>query len=70
MNLEIVEDFSGLFSGFLIDLRRIKTATRLASDPPEVIGLFEKLLKGQTGVQQELKQMIQNTTSSQYRQGI
>lgn len=70
MNLEIVKDYSGLFSGFLIDLRNIKTNTAVKTDHTATIELFENLLQGKTDASQKIKQAIHPTTNSQYRLGI
>ncbi len=70
LNTEIVSDLRDLFSGFLIDLREIKTNTRVTMDPPGTIELFEDLLKGTSNAAQKIHQVIQVSTNSQYSIGI
>jgi putative protease len=70
LNTDIVMDMQDLFSGFLIDLRDIKTKTRIGIDKSGVIKLFESLLIGNPDSKKELEQIIQPTTSAQYKIGI
>jgi len=41
LNMEIVRDLPGIFKGFFIDLRRIKTETKINMDKSGIIKLFE-----------------------------
>jgi len=59
-----------IFSGFFIDLRDIKTETKISSDKLEIIKLFENLLKGNFDSQKQLQQIIHPTTKIQYKKGI
>ncbi len=70
LNTEIVSEVPDFFSGFLIDLRRIKTNTRVAGDPSETIKLFQDLLKGEANAAQKIHEVIQISTNSQYKVGI
>lgn len=68
LNTEVVTDFPELFSGFLLDLKDIKTETKTDTDKPGVIRIFEELMTGNS--EKELNQIIYPTTNSQYQKGI
>lgn len=70
LNVDIVTDLPGLFSGFMIDLRNVKTATQTDINQSEIIRHFENLLTGNPGSKNELLRMIHPTTSTQYKRGI
>ena len=70
LNTNIVTDLHDLFSGFLIDLRDIKTCTTLGVENPALINLFENLLNGNPGVAWELSLIIRPSPNVQYRKGI
>ncbi|MCP3941807.1 MAG: U32 family peptidase [Desulfobacteraceae bacterium] len=70
LNTEIVTDFPNVFSGFLIDLRDIKTDTKIQMDKPGIIKLFENFLNGNYDAKEELKQIIHPSTNVQYEKGI
>jgi len=70
LNPNIVTDLPGIFSHFFIDLRDIKTETKIQLDKSRIIGLFENLLNGNPNSKKELKQMIYPTTHTQYEKGI
>ncbi|MCF8372021.1 MAG: U32 family peptidase [Bacteroidales bacterium] len=70
LNMDIVTDFPFLFSGFLIDLRDIKTETKMGIDKLETINLFENHLDGVLKLAEALNQNIHPVTDSQYRKGI
>jgi len=70
LNPEIVTDVSDLFSGFLIDMREIKTATQTATNILELVKLFVNLLDGNPDSKTELQQAIYPTTKAQYQRGI
>jgi len=70
LNTDIVNDLPDIFSGFFIDLRDIKTETKISSDKLEIIKLFENLLKGNFDSQKQLQQIIHPTTKIQYKKGI
>jgi len=59
-----------IFSGFFIDLRDIKTETKISSDKLEIIKLFENLLKGNFDSKKQLEQIIHPSTKIQYKKGI
>ncbi len=70
LNTDIVSDVPDLFSGFLVDLRNIKTSTEISKSKVEVIGRFEELLRDSQHATQKLMQEITPTTMQQYKKGI
>jgi len=70
LNTDIVSDLPDIFSCFLIDLRDIKTETKIDMDKSRIIKLFENLLNGNPQLKKELKQMIHPSTNAQYKKGI
>jgi len=70
LNTDIVTDVPGMFSGFSIDLRDIKTETKIEMDKSGIITLFEKLLNGNPDSRKELNQIIYPSTNIQYKKGI
>ncbi len=70
LNTDIVKDVPNLFAGFLIDLRAIKTDTKIEMDKSKIVKLFENHLGGKSGSTEELKQSIYPSTNSQYIKGI
>ena len=70
LNTDIVTDFPDIFSCFFIDLRDIKTETKIDMDKSKIIKLFENLLNGNSDSKKELKQIIHPSTNVQYRKGI
>jgi U32 family peptidase len=70
LNTDIVTDFPGIFSSFLIDLREIKTETEIEMDKFKIIKLFENLLNGNPDAKNELQQIIHPSTNTQYKKGI
>jgi putative protease len=59
-----------LYSGFLIDLRDIKTGTKVELNKAVVISLFENLLNGNTDSKEDLNRRIYPITNGQYKRGI
>ena len=70
LNTDIVSDILNTFSNFFIDLRDIKTETRIKMDKISIIRLFENLLKGNLDAKKKLKQVIHPSTNTQYKKGI
>ena len=70
LNPDIVTEIPAIFSCFFIDLRDIKTETKIQMDKSRIIRLFENLLNGNPNSKKELKQMIHPTTNTQYEKGI
>lgn len=70
LNTEIVTDIPNMFSSFFIDLRVVKTDTKLKEDNSEIINLFADLLSGNSNSEKKLKQVIHPITKTQYTNGI
>ncbi len=70
LNADIITDVLDLFSGFLIDLRDIKTGTQTNMDKLGVINQFVDLLNGNPDSKTELQQTFHLTTNAQYKRGI
>ena len=70
LNTDIVSDLPETFSNFFIDLRAIKTNTKIDIDKAKLIKLFEDLINGNQEAETEIKQVIHQTTNMQYKRGI
>ena len=70
MNTDIVTDGQDRFAGFFIDLRDIKTETKIELDKAKIVKLFENHLAGIPGSSEDLKRCIHPSTDSQYKKGI
>ncbi|MCK5146129.1 DUF3656 domain-containing protein [bacterium] len=70
LNTDIVTDMPDTFSSIFIDLRDIKTETKIEMDKASIITLFENLLNGNPDSQNELLQIINPSTNAQYEKGI
>ncbi|MDP8219286.1 MAG: peptidase U32 family protein [Candidatus Theseobacter exili] len=70
LNTDIVTDLPDTFSGFFIDLRDIKTETKIETDKAGIITLFENLLHGDPESKKQLQQSIYPSTNAQYKKGI
>jgi putative protease len=70
LNTDIVADAPDMFESFFIDLREIKTETKVELDKLKIVKLFENHLAGTPDSTEELRQNIHPTTSNQYAKGI
>ncbi|MFZ4549596.1 MAG: hypothetical protein ACOYN4_19265, partial [Bacteroidales bacterium] len=70
LNTDIIADFPDLFSGFMIDLREIKTESQTASNKLSLIIQFENFLVGDTNSDDKIQLDIENTNNMQYKKGI
>jgi putative protease len=70
LNTGIVSDIVNIFSNFFIDLRDIKTETKIKRDKTNIMRLFENLLNGNLDSKKELKRVIHPSTNTQYKKGI
>ncbi len=70
LNTDIVTDIQNLFSGFFIDLREIKTETKVDSDKLRIIKLYENLLSRNSDSIKDINQIIYPSTKTQYEKGI
>ncbi len=70
LNTNIMTDLPDIFSSFFIDLRDIKTKTKINLDKSKTIRQFENLLAGTLESKKEINQAIHPTTHVQYEKGI
>ena len=74
LNMEIIEDLSDLFDGFMIDLTNIGSGDKTMPDKAVLVKQFEQLLKDNENKKSEATQTIHNlvpeSTVSQYHQGL
>jgi putative protease len=70
LNTDIVTDLPYIFSGFLIDLRNIKTETDTTADKSKIIDMFKNLLAGNPDSMKETSKTIHPSTNAQYLRGI
>ncbi|MFA0077778.1 peptidase U32 family protein [Vibrio artabrorum] len=70
LNPQAVTDFSGLFDEFFIDLTNIGAGSKEVKDKVELIKQFEGLINGVAGSQQNLEQLVEVRTNTQYVQGL
>ncbi len=70
LNTDIVTDLPDMFSSFFIDLRDIKTETKIEMNKTGIVTLFQNLLNGNPDSKKELKKIIHPSTNVQYVKGI
>ena len=70
LNTKIMKDMPNFFSGFLIDLRDIKTDTKTGLNKLEIITLFESYTSGNSEATLEIERIISPSTTIQYSKGI
>ena len=70
LNIDIVKDLPDHFSGFLIDLRDIKTETIIEFNKESIIKLFENHISGDSDSTQQIKHIIHPSINTQYKKGI
>ncbi len=70
LNTDILTDMPGFYFGYMIDLRDIKTETKVDLDKEGVIKLFENLLNEKPGSKKELERVIYPVMNGQYKKGI
>lgn len=70
LNTDIINDIQDKFSGFLIDLRDIKTETKIELNKESIIKLFKDHISGNTESTQQLKHIIHRFVNNQYKEGI
>jgi putative protease len=70
LNMEIIDDLSHLFDGFMIDLTNIGAGDKHLPDKEILITQFEELLAGQSTVATTLNDMVPASTVSQYHTGL
>ena len=75
LNMEIIEDLSHLFDGFMIDLTNIGAGDRESPDKALLIKQFKALLSNQatnneSAVKQQLNDLVPESTNIQYHNGL
>jgi putative protease len=70
MNMEIINDLSHLFDGFMIDLTNIGAGDKQLPDKTVLIHQFEQLLAGHSNVATTLNTMVPASTVTQYLTGL
>jgi putative protease len=75
LNMEIIEDLSHLFDGFMIDLTNIGAGDKQSPDKALLISQFEDLLSNQalnsqSTVKQQLNDLVPESTNIQYHNGL
>ncbi len=70
LNTDVNIDMPDLFSGFFIDLRDIKTETKIAIDKLQLINLFQNLLNKEPDAESVLHKVICPITNAPYKKGI
>lgn len=70
LNLDIVTEIQNKFTGFMIDLRDIKTDTQVNADKAMVVSLFDAYIHGDINVREILEQTIAGTIHQQYKKGL
>ncbi|OEE69554.1 peptidase U32 family protein [Vibrio genomosp. F6] len=70
LNYDVVSDFSELFDEFFIDLTNIGSGSKEMHDKAELVKLFEALLNGEQGSQEQLDDLVTISTKAQYVQGL
>ncbi|OUR61070.1 peptidase U32 [Colwellia sp. 39_35_sub15_T18] len=70
LNMEIINDLSDLFDGFMIDLTNIGAGDKPSPDKVKLIKQFEQLLNGQDEVVEIINNLVPASTVSQYHTGL
>jgi putative protease len=70
LNTDIVADIPNTFSSFFIDLRNIKTKTKVRLNKLGIIMLFEDFVNGKPDTKKELDKNIYPSNNTQYKKGI
>lgn len=70
LNTDIIKDVPNKFTSFLVDLREIKTETKISIEKTNLIRLFEELANGYPSSKDKLENAIQPFTRSQYDKGL
>ncbi|MDX1282672.1 peptidase U32 family protein [Shewanella colwelliana] len=70
LNTDIIDDLGEMFDGFMIDLTNIGAGDRQSPDKVELIKLFDALLNGQSDASVKLSNLVPESTSLQYQNGL
>ena len=66
LNMEIIDDLSHLFDGFMIDLTNIGAGDKASPDKALLISHFEALLRNKLADKQTLNHLVPESTNIQY----
>lgn len=69
-NTDIISDIPNMFSEFLIDLRDVKTNTKIETNKSKIVKYFQNIINGESNLNNELHQIIRPITKTQYIKGI
>ena len=70
LNMEIIDDLSHLFDGFMIDLTNIGAGDKASPDKALLISHFEELLNNKSADKQPLNNLVPESTNIQYHNGL
>jgi putative protease len=70
LNMQVINDLTDLFDGFLIDLTNIGAGDKASPDKVALISQFEQLLAGDAKIEMTLNSMVTESTVSQYHTGL
>ncbi len=70
LNTNIVKDLADCFTSFLIDLRNIKTKTKIELNKVNIIKLFQNHINRNLDSTRQLNQVIYPSINNQYTEGI
>lgn len=70
LNTDVLKDFPSKFSDYLIDLRDVKTETKVEIDKLSLINLFEDIISGNDASKEKINKCVHPTTNHQYIKGI
>jgi putative protease len=70
LNIDVVNDLSGLFDEFFIDLTNIGSGSKEELDKSQLVKHFENILNGVEESKAELANMVTVSTNAQYAQGL
>lgn len=70
LNTDILKDLPDTFSEFFIDLRNVKTETKIETDKLEIVRCFQNYINGLDDSSNKLDSLIELTGFEQYKRGI
>lgn len=70
LNLDIVVEIKDKFTGFIVDLRDIKTDTQVTVSKAELTALFNQYLAGDELARSEIEAVVIGHTCNQYTKGL
>ncbi|WP_375748565.1 peptidase U32 family protein [Vibrio sp. HN007] len=70
LNMDVVDDMQGLYSDYMVDLRKIRTETKISMKNEEIVKTFRNLLDGDKNAVETIQRHIAPTGNSQYKKGL